>query len=82
MTVNLTLMQPKGPTASEVLKVILKSPEARKVAIVLEASGISITWFVMAICPAFNLNGHLQSIPNLANSGGQTEGLKLVGKSV
>ncbi len=76
---NLTRKHAYLPRTSSVLIVMSKSPEAKKVAIDVEASGNSANVSTIFTLPVAILNGHVQSIPNWASSGGQLVGLKLSG---
>jgi len=81
LTVNLILTQANLPSGSSVLIVISKSPEAKKVAIEVEASGNSNKVSRISIRPDLILNGQVQSIPKSATAGGQLLGLKLSGSN-
>lgn len=76
------LRHPNGPVLSLALIVTSKSPEAKKVATDVEASGNSTSMLSTKISPALNLNGHVQSMPYWANDGGHACGLKEVGTKV
>ena len=81
LTVKPILTQEIEPESSANLIWISKSPLAKKVAIVCEASGTANGIFSMLIKPAFIFSGQVQSIPNGASSGGQTVGLNASGRS-
>ena len=78
---NLRLTQLYGPLESAALKLISKSPLAKNVATVFEASGKFKFWLI-SIIPALSLNGHVQSMPYSLTPAGHTVGLKLAGKRV
>ncbi len=75
------LTQLSEPSSSASLMFISKSPLAKNVATVVEASGNSRRVSLMFIGPFLSANGHVQSTPNGKSSFGHTFGLKLSGSS-
>jgi len=76
------LTQLSEPSSSASLMLTSKSPLAKKVATVVEASGKSRTLLLTVMSPFLTLNGHVQSMPIGKISGGHTDGLKLFGSRV